>query len=110
MSISVVGPTMISLVHLLNTDIESLSNTFIGIAVGRLTGSLLAGFVYDRLNQELFFLVTTALVGVFLGVAPFTGTLPLFVASMAAMGTADGMIGASECPWGSKGHSLKYWT
>lgn len=96
MGASVLGPTILSLVTLLNADIKSISHTFTGLAVGKLVGSFLAGIIYDRMNEQLFLSAITAVLGLSLGLAPFVSSLRVFVVLMSLEGTAHGLLGAGQ--------------
>ena len=58
MRASVLGPTMVSMEILLDTDTKTISSTFTGMGVGFLVGAIVCGMIYGRMNSELLFVLS----------------------------------------------------
>jgi FHS family Na+ dependent glucose MFS transporter 1 len=53
MTIAIVGPTFQDLARNVNRNISSLSEIFVGRAVGYLSGSVISGVLLDCMNHSL---------------------------------------------------------
>ena len=77
---------------LLDTDTKSFSAAFSGNALGYLAGALLCGFIYDRLNKELLFVLALSGISGSILVAPFSTHLYMFVGACIVLGFATSLL------------------
>lgn len=96
MVIAIHGPTFLDLVTMLDVDIETGSVLFTSCSVGYITGSLIGGVMYDKVNKELTLFLSTLLMGVFTALVPWCRTLVLMCFVNALRGIMEGVQDAGK--------------
>ena len=89
---SVMGPTIVHMQYLLDTDITGMTLTFVFQRVGYLIGVVLSGLLFDRFNQELQFAIGCLVEGLAIVLAPFSPHVYYYYAAMATQTLAHGYI------------------
>ncbi len=89
---SILGPTIISMEIVLDTTTKVIALAFTSSAVGLLIGAAICGISYDRVNKELFFLVSGFLLSAALATAPFFPHVYGFIGIMALKDVCSGLI------------------
>lgn len=89
---SVMGPTLVHMQHLLDTDLQSLTLTFTYQRIGYLIGVAISGLLFDRLNQEIQFAIVCLIEGVATALAPWMPNLYGYYAVMSVQSLAHGYI------------------
>ncbi|XP_042545629.1 sodium-dependent glucose transporter 1-like isoform X3 [Dipodomys spectabilis] len=91
-SASILGPTFQDLATNVNRNISSLSEIFVGRALGYLCGSLIGGVLLDCMNQ--FLLLGLSMWGITVSsyLIPFCKTAVLLIVMMSAMGVSFGVL------------------
>ena len=90
------GNTLVHLEHLFDVSISTMSIVIQVQSGGYLAGSILCGFVYDRVNHELAFTVANIVMGLGLILAPFIGGLVPFMVAMCIQAISQGFIDAGK--------------
>lgn len=88
----VMGPTIVHMQHLLDTDLQALTLTFTYQRVGYLIGVALSGLLFDRLNHELQFAIACLLEGIATASAPWMPSLYGYYGAMTLQALAHGYI------------------
>jgi MFS family permease len=65
------GNAIVHMTRLFQKDMATVSFTFTSMSFGYLVGSILCGFIYDRVDPELSFVYAHAVVAIFTAIAPF---------------------------------------
>ena len=89
---SVMGPTIVHMQYLLDTDIKGMTLTFVFQRVGYLIGVVLSGIVFDRFNQDLQFAIACLLEGTAVVIAPFSPHIYGYYIAMSTQTLAHGYI------------------
>ncbi|XP_069866266.1 sodium-dependent glucose transporter 1-like [Dipodomys merriami] len=91
-SASILGPTFQDLATNVNRNISSLSEIFVGRALGYLCGSVIGGVLLDCMNQ--FLLLGLSMWGITVSsyLIPFCKTAVLLIVMMSAMGVSFGVL------------------
>lgn len=91
---AILGPTLLHLVLLFDTDMKSLSACMIVSGVAYVIGSFAGGFLVDRLNKELFFALSQFISMSALIITPWSGTLYGFAAALLISDSCMAMVDA----------------
>lgn len=85
---SVVGPTIVSMEVLFDTDAGTIARALVGGGVGYLSGSLVCALCFDRFNPEIQFTLAMVLQGSCMASAPFSGNVYAYIVlcSLCAVG------------------------
>ncbi|XP_042545861.1 sodium-dependent glucose transporter 1-like [Dipodomys spectabilis] len=89
---SILGPTFQDLATNVNRNISSLSEIFVGRALGYLCGSLIGGVLLDCMNQFLLLGLSMWVLTVSTYLIPFCKTAVLLIVMMSAMGVSFGVL------------------
>ena len=89
---SVMGPTIVHMQHLLDTDLQGMTLTFTYHRIGYLIGVVISGCLFDRLNQELQFAIACLIEGIATAAAPWMPGLYGYYGAMVLQALAHGYI------------------
>ncbi|XP_069867138.1 sodium-dependent glucose transporter 1-like [Dipodomys merriami] len=89
---SILGPTFQDLATNVNRNISSLSEIFVGRALGYMCGSLIGGVLLDCMNQFLLLGLSMWILTVSTYLIPFCKTAVLLIVMMSAMGVSFGVL------------------
>ncbi|KAL6043776.1 hypothetical protein STEG23_018543 [Scotinomys teguina] len=108
MTVAILGPTFPDLARNVNRNICSLSEIFVGRALGYLCGSVVGGALFDCINHFLLLGMSTLATTIGLYLIPFCKTATLLTAMMSVFGVSFGALdtGANVlllALWGDKG-------
>ncbi|EDL87831.1 rCG64211, partial [Rattus norvegicus] len=108
MTVAMLGPTFPDLARNVNRNISSLSEIFVGRALGYLCGSVVGGVLFDCMNHFLLLGMSMLATTVGLYLIPFCKTATLLTAMMSVFGVSFGALdtGANVLIlilWGDKG-------
>ncbi|XP_039726396.1 LOW QUALITY PROTEIN: sodium-dependent glucose transporter 1 [Pteropus medius] len=108
LSIAIVGPTFQDLAANVNRNVSSLSLIFVGRASGYLSGSVIAGVLFDSVNHFLLLGVSMLATAVGLYLVPFCKTAVLLTVMMSIFGVSMGILDTGGnvlilAIWGDKG-------
>ena len=92
LSASVIGPTLDNLAAHSGSALSAVSGLFVANALGRTSGALLSGRIYDRLRGHPIIAIALALVGLSHFLLPTLGLLGLLLAVAFVLGTAEGTM------------------
>ncbi|XP_059128936.1 sodium-dependent glucose transporter 1 [Peromyscus eremicus] len=107
-SAAVLGPTFPDLAKNVNRNISSLSEIFVGRALGYLCGSVVGGVLFDCMNHFLLLGLSNLLTSAGLYLTPFCKTAGLLIAMMSVTGVSFGVLDTGGNVlilnlWGDKG-------
>ncbi|XP_051020439.1 LOW QUALITY PROTEIN: sodium-dependent glucose transporter 1C-like [Acomys russatus] len=107
-SAAVLGPTFPDLARNVNRNISSLSEIFVGRALGSLCGAVVGGVLFDCMNHFLLLGLSNVLTAVGLYLTPFCKTAVLLTAMMSVTGVSFGILDTGGNVlildlWGDKG-------
>ncbi|CAL1530089.1 unnamed protein product, partial [Lymnaea stagnalis] len=110
-TIGQMGPTFLDLQIITNTNVEEASAFFTGTSIGYLTGSIISGAIYNKVNKPLLEFTTLLLLGVFTTATPHCSNYPLMIILRTAVGTCCGCVDTSNIAehmriWGNEGQAL----
>ncbi|KAK0055323.1 sodium-dependent glucose transporter 1A-like isoform X1 [Biomphalaria pfeifferi] len=105
------GPSFLDLQIVTNTDVEKASAFFTGSSIGYLTGSILSGALYTRVNRPLLQFFTLVILGITTTLTPYCSVYPLMIFIRSIVGTCAGCVdttGNAEHMriWGNDGQVL----
>ncbi|XP_013094907.2 sodium-dependent glucose transporter 1A-like isoform X1 [Biomphalaria glabrata] len=105
------GPSFLDLQIVTNTDVEKASAFFTGSSIGYLTGSILSGALYTRVNRPLLQFFTLVILGITTTLTPYCSLYPLMIFIRSIVGTCAGCVdttGNAEHMriWGNDGQVL----
>ncbi|XP_019063992.2 sodium-dependent glucose transporter 1 [Fukomys damarensis] len=108
MTIAILGPTFQDLARNVNLNMSSLSEIFVGRAVGYLGGSVLGGILFDCVNHFLLLGVSLLATTLGLHLVPFCKSAVLLVVMMSVFGVSYGTMDTGGnvlilALWGDKG-------
>nr|XP_021494431.1 sodium-dependent glucose transporter 1C [Meriones unguiculatus] len=108
MTVAILGPTFPDLAKNVNRNISSLSEIFVGRALGYLCGSVVGGVLFDCMNHFLLLGMSMLATTTGLYLIPFCKTAALLIAMMSVFGASFGALdtGANVLIlilWGDKG-------
>nr|KAF6506537.1 major facilitator superfamily domain containing 4B [Rousettus aegyptiacus] len=108
LSLAIVGPTFQDLAANVNRNVSSLSFIFVGRAFGYLSGSVIAGVLFDSVNHFLLLGVSLSATAVGLYLVPFCKTAVLLTVMMSVFGISMGILDTGGnvlilAIWGDKG-------
>ena len=89
---SVLGPTLVQLQELFQTDTQTMAWTFTCFFIGYILGACLCGVIYDTVNSELLFMLSIMLAGIGLAIGPFVGGIHGFMMCIWAAGLFFGLL------------------
>ncbi|XP_020863764.1 sodium-dependent glucose transporter 1-like isoform X5 [Phascolarctos cinereus] len=92
LSIGILGPTFQDLAVNVNHNISDISYIFVGRACGYLGGSVIGGFLFDRMNRNLIMGLSMLGASVGLSLVPFCKKAILLVVMMAVFGICTGIL------------------
>ena len=69
---------------------STLGSSFVDMEI------LLLGVIYNQLNLEIQFMTASLIMGISVGVAPFTGHLPGFIILISIMAVGQAYVDAGE--------------
>uniref|UniRef100_A0A8C8UFT0 Major facilitator superfamily domain containing 4B5 n=1 Tax=Peromyscus maniculatus bairdii TaxID=230844 RepID=A0A8C8UFT0_PERMB len=95
-SAAVLGPTLPDLAKNVNRNISSLSEIFVGRALGYLCGSVVGGALFDCMNHFLLLGLSNLVTSAGLYVTPFCRTAGLLTAMMSVTGVSFGVLDTAE--------------
>ena len=84
------GPTLVTMEIVLQTDTKTISYAFTSSSLGFLTGAVLCACTFDRINRELLLVIFALLQSVSVALAPWTGNLYSFIIVVYFMGMGLG--------------------
>ncbi|CAH6778243.1 Naglt1 [Phodopus roborovskii] len=107
-SVAVLGPTFPDLARNVNRDVSSLSEIFVGRALGYLCGSVVGGVLFDCMNHFLLLGLSNLFTLAGLYLTPFCKTAVLLIAVMSVTGISFGILDTGGNVlildlWGDKG-------
>ncbi|XP_052019192.1 sodium-dependent glucose transporter 1 [Apodemus sylvaticus] len=107
-SAAVLGPTLPDLARNVNRNISSLSEIFVGRALGYLCGSVAGGVLFDCMNHFLLLGLSNLLTAASLYLTPFCKTAAVLTAMMSVTGVSFGVLDTGGNVlildlWGDKG-------
>ncbi|KAK7008860.1 sodium-dependent glucose transporter 1A-like isoform X1 [Biomphalaria glabrata] len=105
------GPSFLDLQIVTNTDVEEASAFFTGSSIGYLTGSILSGALYTRVNRPLSQCSTLVILSITTILTPFCSVYPLMIFIRWIVGTCAGFIDTTGIAehmriWGNEGQAL----
>ncbi|CAG5123775.1 unnamed protein product [Candidula unifasciata] len=105
------GPTLLDLQILTNSNLEAASLFLTSSSVGYLAGSILCGFIYDRVNKNLFLLIGVIGLGLLSIAIPFCVNVVAMNLVRTVFGIFIGVVDAGGNAeqmrvWGNEGHEL----
>uniref|UniRef100_A0A8C0ZZ95 Sodium-dependent glucose transporter 1 n=2 Tax=Castor canadensis TaxID=51338 RepID=A0A8C0ZZ95_CASCN len=108
MAAAILGPTLQDLARNVNRNISSLSEIFIGRAVGYLSGSAIGGVLLDCMNHSLLLGVSMLVLIAGLYLIPLCKTAVLLAVMMSVIGVSFGILDTGGnvlilVIWGDKG-------
>lgn len=86
---------MVNLEDFMETNIKTLGLAFMFKGAGMILGSLLIPILLNKINNELFFALSSLLLGVAC-LSPCTGSAYGFMVGMGVVGVATGFIAAGK--------------
>uniref|UniRef100_A0A8C2N7Y7 Major facilitator superfamily domain containing 4B5 n=1 Tax=Cricetulus griseus TaxID=10029 RepID=A0A8C2N7Y7_CRIGR len=95
-SAAVLGPTFPDLARNVNRNVSSLSEIFVGRALGYLCGSVVGGVLFDCMNHFLLLGLSNLLTSAGLYLTPFCKTAVLLTAMMSVTGISFGVLDTAE--------------
>ncbi|KAH9489172.1 hypothetical protein Btru_057758 [Bulinus truncatus] len=103
-----IGPSFLDLQIITNTNLEQASAFFTGISLGYLTGSVISGAVYSKVNKPLLQFFALIILGISSTVTPYCTEYPLMIFIRTLAGICCGCletIGNAEHMriWGNDG-------
>ncbi|NP_001106856.1 sodium-dependent glucose transporter 1 isoform a [Mus musculus] len=107
-SAAVLGPTFPDLARNVNRNVSSLSEIFVGRALGYLCGSVVGGVLFDCMNHFLLLGLSNLLTIAGLYLTPFCKTAALLTTMMSVTGVSFGVLDTGGNVlildlWGDKG-------
>lgn len=107
-TVAILGPTFPDLARNVNRNVSSLSDIFVGRALGYFCGSVLGGVLFDCMNHFLLLGMSMLATTIGLYLTPFCKTATLLIAMMSVFGVSFGALdtGANVLIltlWGDKG-------
>ena len=96
MCLDSVGPTLLDLLQIANTELYKSAFVFMSQAAGVLVGSFLATPLLDRICPELLMAVVCLLQGVSTAAIPWLNLLPVMCVSLCLQGLAIGITGVGK--------------
>ncbi|XP_052607402.1 sodium-dependent glucose transporter 1C [Peromyscus californicus insignis] len=108
MTVAILGPTFPDLARNVNRNISSLSEVFVGRALGYLCGSVVGGALFDYMNHFLLLGMSMLATTIGLYLIPFCKTATLLIAMMSVFGVSFGALDTGGnvlilALWGDKG-------
>ncbi|EDL04939.1 sodium-dependent glucose transporter 1 isoform c [Mus musculus] len=91
-SAAVLGPTFPDLARNVNRNVSSLSEIFVGRALGYLCGSVVGGVLFDCMNHFLLLGLSNLLTIAGLYLTPFCKTAALLTTMMSVTGVSFGVL------------------
>ncbi|KAH9489171.1 hypothetical protein Btru_057757 [Bulinus truncatus] len=106
-----IGPSFLDLQIITNTNLEQASAFFTGSSIGYLTGSVISGAVYTKVNKPLLQFFALIILGISSTVTPYCSEYPLMIFIRTLVGICCGCIdttGNAEHMriWGNDGQVL----
>ncbi|XP_003466523.3 sodium-dependent glucose transporter 1C [Cavia porcellus] len=92
MTIAILGPTFQDLARNVNQNMSSLSEIFVGRALGYLGGSVIGGILFDHMNHFLLLGLSVLATAVGLYLIPFCKKAVLLIAMMSVFGISYGIM------------------
>ncbi|XP_059145271.1 sodium-dependent glucose transporter 1A-like [Physella acuta] len=87
-----IGPTFLDLQIITGTDVEKASAFFTGGSVGYLTGSVISGAIYNKVNRKLMLFLGLLLLGVCSLTTPFCSIYALMIVVRTCSGVCSGFV------------------
>ena len=81
MCVPLIGTTIVHMEQLFGSDTTTMSWTFTVSSIGYFLGAVACGFIFDRINHELQFIIANFVEAVVTVAAPFFTSLPLYIAA-----------------------------
>uniref|UniRef100_A0A8C6R0K6 Sodium-dependent glucose transporter 1-like n=1 Tax=Nannospalax galili TaxID=1026970 RepID=A0A8C6R0K6_NANGA len=91
-SAAILGPTFQDLARNVNRNISSLSEIFVGRALGYLSGSLIGGVLFDCMNHFLLLGMSNLMSSVGLYLTPVCKTAVLLIIMTSVIGVSFGIL------------------
>ncbi|XP_031202959.1 sodium-dependent glucose transporter 1-like [Mastomys coucha] len=92
MTVAILGPTFPDLARNVNRSVSSLSDIFVGRALGYLCGSVVGGVLSDCMNHFLLLGMSMLATTVGLYLIPFCKSAALLIAMMSVFGVSFGAL------------------
>jgi FHS family Na+ dependent glucose MFS transporter 1 len=86
------GPTLPGLAESTGSSLKAISVLFIARSGGYLIGSVLSGYIYDRVRSHPVFLLVLVGMGLSMGLIPVIGVLALLFSVMLVLGFFEGSL------------------
>ncbi|XP_069114635.1 sodium-dependent glucose transporter 1A-like [Argopecten irradians] len=86
------GPAFLDLLYITGTDLKSGSGFMTSYYAGRMSGSILAGFIYSKVNKYLIFVISITVHGIVVGVIPWCYQYELMVGAHLLQGISGGVL------------------
>lgn len=102
LAMAALGPTLPALAQQTHVSLSEISYLFTARSFGFLLGSLFIGRFYDRMSGHAVMAATIIAMSAMMALMPIITVLPLLVAAMLALGTAEGALGVG-------GNALLVW-
>ncbi|XP_021494437.2 sodium-dependent glucose transporter 1 [Meriones unguiculatus] len=107
-SVAVLGPTFPDLARNVNRNLSSLSEVFVGRALGYMGGSVVGGVLFDCMNHFLLLGMSNLFISAGLYLTPLCKTAASLTAMMSVTGVSFGILDAGGNVlildlWGDKG-------
>lgn len=103
-SYGIVGPTLVHMEHVLNTNTQGMAMSFSGDNIGAFIGALLCGLLFDQFSCELQFSYGFISIAILTSLAPWMPNVYLFCVTMTARSIVLGYINSAGKPY-----MLKLW-
>ena len=91
-----IGPTLVSMEKLLDTDMKTLSWSVTSIAIGSLIGAITCALAFDWGNKEIQLTVAAVVEGGACAVLPFTGNVYAYLALIVIFSSGHGFVNSGQ--------------
>lgn len=103
-----IGPSLLDLQHITNTQLDEISAVFSADGVGYLLGSLLSGFLFQKFNSAILFIISSIVSAIITIVIPFCSIFEVMMAVFVLKGIFDSLVESGKSFLLQSDHSLKY--
>ena len=93
---TIIGPTLVDMEMLLQTDTKTISVVFLAHGLSYTTGAFVCGLLYERFKPQVQITIVYFLLVMLTAVAPWPGRLGVYIAIMALMSVAMGYVCAGN--------------
>ena len=92
-----IGPTLVSMETLLDTNVEALSWSVTGIAIGNLIGAVTCAVTFDLFNKEIQLTAAALVEGCACVALPFMQNIYGYLAMVTLMFCGHGFMNSGKC-------------